>query len=394
MQSKRLQRAGRKRHNSGLSYRNPYRPSPVLRDENGAVRAIDNSYKHASTPFGALEVIVAERNPKPLYLSAYISSSNKQTQPDLLQSNAFQKSSVLPKLHSSILGYRNSWQPSSVLRNGNGVVRIIDNPLMHAPTLFGSLSAIIAEGLPKSLELSARSKCGSSQRKDNKCPLRKAWSSSPHENSPQQIRTSLVMVPLFRRHLRTVRPLPHPGKMWARVPLNRRYIVKDGAIIPPTPAYRVRPLPPPARNPSTLVRQSYVQHTHAGETAQKAVELCRSTPTLSRKWLSRSETKVATSRAQFDRCRANHADQVWRLRRASPENSTEQTTAPGGRRRKEPAVWDVRQSSVKRSPVKKTAQKLQSAAVRPAADEFRGPGVTAPKVFNREPSDACTSAAS
>nr|GME11141.1 hypothetical protein Iba_scaffold11353CG0110 [Ipomoea batatas] len=59
--------------------------------------------------------------------------------------------------------------------------------------------------------------------------------------------TSLEMVPLFRRHLRTVRPLPHPGKRWARVPLNRRYIVKDGAIIPPAPAYRSMPLPPPAR---------------------------------------------------------------------------------------------------------------------------------------------------
>nr|GMC71144.1 hypothetical protein Iba_chr03bCG0010 [Ipomoea batatas] len=71
--------------------------------------------------------------------------------------------------------------------------------------------------------------------------------STKHLGYPLTAGTSLEMVPLFRRHLRTVRPLPHPGKMWARVPLNRRYIVKDGAIIPPAPAYRVKPLPPPAR---------------------------------------------------------------------------------------------------------------------------------------------------
>nr|GMC71145.1 hypothetical protein Iba_chr03bCG0020 [Ipomoea batatas]GMC77599.1 hypothetical protein Iba_chr03fCG0030 [Ipomoea batatas] len=141
------------------------------------------------------------------------------------------------------LGHRNQSHPSLISRQAIGSVRIFDISRAKPLAFFG----LLKPALP----------VNSQGRTISHHSHHAALRDDKTTNAPKRGHSHLLRTITVRNQ----HQVHHNGSeqhMAPRLPFNRGYIVKDGAIIPPAPAYRVKPLPPPARY---LAENSGLPHT-------------------------------------------------------------------------------------------------------------------------------------
>nr|GMC52813.1 hypothetical protein Iba_chr01dCG0840 [Ipomoea batatas] len=130
------------------------------------------------------------------------------------------------------LGHRNQSHPSLISRQAIGSVRIFDISRAKPLAFFG----LLKPALP----------VNSQGRTISHHSHHAALRDDKTTNAPKRGHSHLLRTITVRNQ----HQVHHNGSeqhMAPRLPFNRGYIVKDGAIIPLAPAYRVKPLPPPAR---------------------------------------------------------------------------------------------------------------------------------------------------